>query len=89
MKKRIYIISFFILFISQSLFSQVTQNLISEYKGEEVGQDLARDIAADSSGNIYVTGFISGKGKSADFTTTNIHNNKIRLIKCLFNIIQT
>ncbi len=67
MKKRIYIISFLIQTISQDLFSQVTQNLISEYKEEEVRQDVTRDIAADSSGNVCVTGFISGKGKAADF----------------------
>lgn len=53
----------------QTSFPQVTQEWVARYSGQGDSADNVRSMAADRSGNVYVTGSSMGNGTSYDYVT--------------------
>jgi len=49
--------------------SSGVEQWVARYNGPGNGDDVARSIVVDGSGNVYVTGYSTGSGKSDDYCT--------------------
>jgi len=56
-------------------FAQVDTAWVRRYNGPGNSHDEAKDIVVDGSGNVYVTGWSSGSGTSADYATIKYYPN--------------
>lgn len=72
MKRKYYFAVLLILFEIGFIISPVSclaQIWVRRYNGPGGDDDVARDVAIDGSGNIYVTGYSYGSSKDVDYTT--------------------
>ena len=59
------------------------QQWTARYNGPDSEPDIARDLAVDNSGNVYVTGYARGTG--LDFATVKYNTNGVRQWVALYN----
>ena len=67
-----------ILLAFQNSFSQVTQEWVQKYNGPGNSGDYAYSIAADDSGNVYVTGYSQGSGTGFDYATIKYNSSGVQ-----------
>ncbi|NOS84724.1 MAG: hypothetical protein HOP31_06255 [Ignavibacteria bacterium] len=77
-KSYLVLIVVLMLFSSIPLNSQVTQQWVQRYDGTGNGEDLARSIAVDDQGSVYVTGISFGGGTSQDIITIKYNSTGVQ-----------
>lgn len=75
----------FFLLTNNSSFAQVNQQWISTYNGKENSFDGGNDIAADKSGNVYVTGICTETGTGYDYTTLKYNSSGMQQWISIYN----
>ncbi len=78
------LIFLFMLVISNSLNSQVTQQWAARYSASG-GQDTPMDMAVDASGNVYVTGTSIVNGTGSDFMTVKYNSAGVQQWEARFS----
>ncbi len=74
-----YIIAvLFIIFLTADLKSQVSQSWSTRYNGLLDSIDIARDVAVDNNGNVYITGYSWGIGTFTDIVTIKYNSSGIQ-----------
>jgi len=61
------------------------QKWIQKYNGTGNSSDYAKSIAVDDSGNVYVTGYITGNGTSYDYATIKYSSAGIQIWIQIYN----
>jgi uncharacterized delta-60 repeat protein len=63
----------------QEIKAQVTQKWVARYNGPVGnGIDIARSIATNDSGNVYVTGYSTGSGTGFDYVTIKYNSSGVQ-----------
>ena len=66
------------LFVTPTLFAQVTEDWVARYNGAAGGYDEASDVTVDAEGNVYVTGFTdSDNSVDENWDIVTIKYNKL------------
>lgn len=65
----------FLLFPLTVTAETATEEWVKSYNGPANGSDVARALAVDGDGNVYVTGYSCGSESGCDYTTTKYDTN--------------
>jgi uncharacterized delta-60 repeat protein len=73
------------LFLPAFGFAQVTREWVATFNGPGNGEDIARSVAVDVAGNVYVTGQSQGAGTGLDYATIKYNAAGVQLWAARYN----
>lgn len=82
--RRSWLLSIFILFPA-FCFAQVAREWVAIFNGPGNGEDIARSVAVDVLGNVYVTGQSQGAGTGLDYATIKYDAAGVQLWSVRYN----